>query len=70
MLYLRRAAQDYIKDFGCEWDAFEELTKTAVSSIILPQYSQTSCTVLQVALVDMLRYWKVKPKATVGHSSG
>lgn len=65
-----RTSQDYLKELGCEWDAFEELEKTADSNINFPQYSQTLCTVLQVALVDLLRYWKVTPKATIGHSSG
>ncbi|KAE9375002.1 putative lovastatin nonaketide synthase [Stipitochalara longipes BDJ] len=31
---------------------------------------QPLCTVLQVALVDILEYWGIAPKAVVGHSSG
>ena len=65
-----QTSQDYLTELGCEWDTFEELSKTTNSNINLPQYSQTLCTVLQVALVDMLRSWKVTPRATVGHSSG
>jgi malonyl CoA-acyl carrier protein transacylase len=34
------------------------------------EYSQALCTVLQVALVDLLEYIGVHPAALVGHSSG
>ncbi|KAK2739800.1 Type I Iterative PKS [Onygenales sp. PD_40] len=63
-------SQNYLKNLGCQWDAIEELQKTQDSNISFPEYSQTLCTVLQIALVDLLRHWKVRPKATVGHSSG
>jgi acyl transferase domain-containing protein/NADPH:quinone reductase-like Zn-dependent oxidoreductase len=65
-----RASREYLQLHGCEWDALEELRKTDDSNIGLPEYSQTLCTVLQVALVDLLRHWNIMPKATVGHSSG
>ncbi|KAF1948501.1 ketoacyl-synt-domain-containing protein [Byssothecium circinans] len=32
--------------------------------------SQTVCTALQVALVDLLKSWSITPVVTVGHSSG
>ncbi|KAM3564384.1 hypothetical protein ARSEF4850_001894 [Beauveria asiatica] len=50
----------------------EELNKTTeeMSQILLPEFSQTLCSVLQVALVDLVRHWNVKPRATIGHSSG
>lgn len=35
-----------------------------------PTYSQTLCTVLQVALVDLLQAWGVNTRTVVGHSSG
>ncbi|VBB80680.1 Putative polyketide synthase [Podospora comata] len=65
-----QASQVYLANLGCAWDAVEELTKTAGSKMQLSEYSQTLCTVLQVALVDLLRSWGIKPRATVGHSSG
>ncbi len=40
------------------------------SNINLPAYSQPICTAVQVALVDLLSHWKIKPTAVVGHSSG
>ncbi|KAL8925146.1 MAG: hypothetical protein Q9208_003651 [Pyrenodesmia sp. 3 TL-2023] len=64
-----RTSQDYLQELGCEWDALEELQKSVDSNIDFPQYSQTLCTMLQIALVDLLRYWKVTPKASVGHST-
>jgi acyl transferase domain-containing protein len=42
----------------------------ATSRIQEPEFSQTVCTALQVALVDLLRSWSIEPVATVGHSSG
>ncbi|KAH7131815.1 hypothetical protein B0J11DRAFT_599822 [Dendryphion nanum] len=62
-----QASQLCLEALKCEWNILEELEK---DSIHLPQYSQTLCTVLQVALVDLLRSWQVVPGATVGHSSG
>ena len=34
------------------------------------EYSQPLCTALQIALVDLLAAWGIKPSAVVGHSSG
>jgi acyl transferase domain-containing protein len=34
------------------------------------EFSQPICTALQVALVDLLATWGIKPSAVVGHSSG
>ena len=60
-----RISQDYLQELGCEWDALEELVKTVDSNINSPEYSQTLCTMLQIALVDLLRYWKVTPKVSL-----
>ncbi|KAI0204323.1 PKSN polyketide synthase for alternapyrone biosynthesis [Astrocystis sublimbata] len=64
------ASDAYLDSFGCKWSAIEELSKTADTHVNLPEYSQPLCTVVQVALVDLLRSWKILPSATVGHSSG
>ncbi|KAJ5135407.1 Lovastatin diketide synthase LovF [Penicillium bovifimosum] len=64
------ASQSYLESFGCKWNAIEELGKISNPNVNLPEYSQPLCTVVQVALVDLLRFWKVLPKATIGHSSG
>jgi acyl transferase domain-containing protein len=40
------------------------------SNIYNPAYSQPICAALQIALVDLLDSWGVRPSAVVGHSSG
>ena len=35
------------------------------SNISLPAYGQPLCTAVQVALVDLLAYWGIKPTAVV-----
>ena len=40
------------------------------SNINQPAYSQPICTALQIAMVDLLHHWGLKPTAVVGHSSG
>ena len=63
-------SQSYLETLGCKWNAIEELTKTPNPNIDRPEYSQPLCTVVQVALVDLLRFWQISPTATIGHSSG
>ena len=46
------------------------LEPAATSRIQDPELSQPLCTALQIALVDLLFLWNVKPAAAVGHSSG
>jgi acyl transferase domain-containing protein/NADPH:quinone reductase-like Zn-dependent oxidoreductase/NAD(P)-dependent dehydrogenase (short-subunit alcohol dehydrogenase family) len=60
----------YLKALGCRWDAVEELTKVPNPNMDLPEYSQPLCTVIQIALVEVLRAWRILPTATIGHSSG
>ncbi|KAK1977917.1 PKSN polyketide synthase for alternapyrone biosynthesis protein [Colletotrichum cereale] len=63
-------SQVLLEHYGCLWDLVDELSRTTNSNVDLPQYSQVLCTILQIALVDLLRDWGVTPKAVVGHSSG
>ncbi|KAG4435104.1 hypothetical protein IFR05_009413 [Cadophora sp. M221] len=64
-------ADAYLKSIGSEWSLMSELLKDESESIInLPKISQPLCTALQVALVDLLKHWGVKPSAVAGHSSG
>lgn len=59
-------------DFGCRWSLSEELSKASEEECNLRKtdYSQPACTAVQIALVDLLTSWGVKPVAVVGHSSG
>ena len=65
------AADRYITSLGSQLSVLSEMNASeSESHINEPQVSQTLCTVLQVALVDLLSSWGVKPKTVVGHSSG
>lgn len=66
------AADAYLRaELECDWSAVEELSRGAsTSKLSIALYSQTLCTVLQVALVDLLREWEITPVAVTGHSSG
>lgn len=66
------AADEYLRiECHCSWSLIRELEKGKSSSQLhLAAYSQTLCTVLQVALVDLLKFWGLTPSAVVGHSSG
>ena len=49
----------------------DELSKTAEESQIgLGYLSQPLCTAVQLALVDLLASWDIRPKSVTGHSSG
>ena len=62
--YLRSA-------LACPWSATEEMgLDQSKSNINLPEYCQPICTVLQVALVDLLESWNICPSVVAGHSSG
>ena len=51
--------------------AADELLKDKTkSNLDHPSLSQPVCTALQVAIVELLRSWNIKPVAVVGHSSG
>ncbi|KAI9052359.1 hypothetical protein LZ554_003709 [Drepanopeziza brunnea f. sp. 'monogermtubi'] len=65
-------ADAYLRDtLSCPWSVIEELAKEEASSNVnQPFYSQPLCTVVQVAIVDLLASWNVNPVAVVGHSSG
>ncbi|KAL4909695.1 hypothetical protein BDW74DRAFT_186214 [Aspergillus multicolor] len=54
-----------------EWSLEEILLEPAETSRIgKVSFSQPICTAIQIAIVDLLQEWGVKPQATVGHSSG
>ncbi|KAI1484807.1 acyl transferase domain-containing protein [Biscogniauxia mediterranea] len=64
-------AEGFLRGLGCRWSVTTELVRTEETSRVDDtEFSQTLCTVLQVALVNLLRRFGVKPSATLGHSSG
>lgn len=64
-------ATAYLNLLGCPWSARDELMKSKEAARIDdPQFSQTLCTVVQVALMDLLDSINIKPAAVIGHSSG
>ena len=65
-------ASRFIQDtLSSDFDLSEELTKDKESSRIdLSEVAQPATTVLQLALVNLLRSSKISPAAVVGHSSG
>ncbi|KAK1580580.1 fatty acid synthase S-acetyltransferase [Colletotrichum navitas] len=59
------------QSLGCKWSVHNELGASAEhSNMNKAEYSQPLCTVLQVALVDLLASWNITPAAVTGHSSG
>lgn len=65
-------ANHYLASLGSGFSVLQELTQREANTtkIDQPLYSQTLCTVLQVALVDLLASWNLMPKRVIGHSSG
>lgn len=53
------------------WSIVEELLRSKETSHLAEtQFSQPICTALQLAVLDLLQQWGIKPSAVVGHSSG
>ncbi|KAI1761226.1 putative polyketide synthase [Hypoxylon sp. FL1150] len=64
-------SQVLLDSLGCGWKLLDILhAAPGTSQIDKSEFSQPLCTVLQLALVDLLTEFGVKPEAVVGHSSG
>ncbi|KAH6664674.1 polyketide synthase [Halenospora varia] len=64
-------ADRYLSDLGASFLVLDELSKDAESSRVSDaQISQPACTIVQLALIDLLKSWGVTPAAVAGHSSG
>jgi zearalenone synthase (highly reducing iterative type I polyketide synthase) len=65
-------ADNYLRThLGSEWSVITELQRDkSDSNVHLARISQPVCTVLQIALVELLKSWNIKPAGVVGHSSG
>ncbi|PKY05762.1 putative polyketide synthase [Aspergillus campestris IBT 28561] len=56
---------------GPRWSIEEELLKSDTTSRVAEaEISQPLCTAVQMALVNLLHHWGIKPTLVVGHSSG
>ncbi|KAJ8071241.1 hypothetical protein OCU04_001576 [Sclerotinia nivalis] len=66
-----KMSESHLSNIGCKWSLLEELLKDeAVSKINNPELSQTICTAIQVAIVDLLHSFGIFPATVIGHSSG
>ena len=60
-----------LRKLGAQWSLREELSKDkATSRINESQLAQPGTTALQIALVDLLQSFGVRPNTVIGHSSG
>lgn len=65
------ASESMLRDLGCPWSLSEELSRSEEDcNLRKTDYSQPACSAVQIALVDLLRHWGIRPVAVVGHSSG
>ncbi|KAL8650013.1 MAG: hypothetical protein Q9210_004076, partial [Variospora velana] len=66
-----RQSEAALYAIGCLWSLLESLHMEGDNSLIdRPEYSQSVCTALQIALIDLLRKFNIHPVAVIGHSSG
>lgn len=66
-----KLADLHLTSIGADFSLLEELEKDEDQTLVNAAYlSQPSCTAVQLALVDLLRSWGIRPSAVVGHSSG
>ncbi|KAL4961999.1 type I polyketide synthase [Aspergillus stella-maris] len=64
-------AGEYLQTLGSDWDLVGTLQDDSKDSPIdEPRFAQPLCTAVQIALVDLLSTWGVRPTAVLGHSSG
>lgn len=64
-------ADECLATLGAGWSLVEELSKDEKTSAVgAAHISQPSCTAIQLALVDLMRSWGIRPTAVAGHSSG
>lgn len=66
------SSSQLLKTLGCEWDLTQQLSKSAAeeSRINESELAQPLTTIIQMALVDLLAHYDVKPNFVAGHSSG
>lgn len=64
-------ASTYLAKLGATWDLEEELDRCEDATRVHDaEISQPVCTIIQIALVHLLRTWGIIPAIVTGHSSG
>ncbi|KAI0891078.1 putative polyketide synthase [Annulohypoxylon nitens] len=64
-------ADSYLETIGCFWRASDLYRGRGTQpDIHEPRFAQPLCTILQVALVDLLHSFGIYPVISIGHSSG
>jgi acyl transferase domain-containing protein/NADPH:quinone reductase-like Zn-dependent oxidoreductase len=64
-------ADAHLRSIGADFSLVAELDKEeSTTRVNEARISQPACTAVQLALVDLLRSWGIRPSAVVGHSSG
>lgn len=67
---IKRADQHLLR-IGSDFSLLEELLRSKEESQVNKAHiSQPICSAVQIALVDLLASWGIKPSAVTGHSSG
>ena len=60
-----------MKGLGCYWDLVEELSRDKETTRLGDsRFSQPCTTAVQIALVDLLESYSIRPETVCGHSSG
>jgi malonyl CoA-acyl carrier protein transacylase len=66
-------ADEFLTSLSCDWKASDALQSSNTQSTIdinEPRFAQPLCTIIQVAVVGLLRTFGVYPTTVIGHSSG
>lgn len=68
---IEQAEEFLIKELECDWRVTEELAKLeGDTQVRTSAVGQPLCTIVQVAIVALLRSWQIYPAGVTGHSSG
>ncbi|KAJ6443698.1 efflux pump antibiotic resistance protein [Purpureocillium lavendulum] len=66
-----KLSEDYLVSLGTDWRLLRELEKpNETSRLHEATLAQPCCTAIQIALLDLLKSWGVRPAIVCGHSSG
>ncbi|KAB5585705.1 hypothetical protein GE09DRAFT_983703 [Coniochaeta sp. 2T2.1] len=64
-------ASTYMQTLGSRWSLLDELLRDKSSSRIdIPSLAHPACAAIQVAIVNLLTSWNLRPTRVIGHSSG